>query len=99
METGPDWQRVIAARSVWKVSGLPDRSLPVLGICLASPDERARVLACCILGEIGPAAADLIPSLEKAQRTTLATRRAARAAIKAIETPVHMPPQRDPSAP
>ncbi len=30
METSSDWYRVLAARSVWKVEGLPDRSLPVL---------------------------------------------------------------------
>jgi len=85
METGPDWHRVLAARSVWKVEGSPDRSLPVLKDCLASKEEGVRLLACYILGEIGPPAAPVIPDMEKAERTTLATRRAALAAIKRIQ--------------
>ena len=85
METGPDWQRVVAARSVWKVEGSPDRSLPVLMACLASKDEMPRILACHILGEIWSPAAALIPDLEAAERTTLATRRAARLAVRRIE--------------
>jgi hypothetical protein len=70
--------------SVWKVEGSPDCSLPVLKACLASADEMPRILACYILGEIGASAAGLIPDLEKAARTTLATRRAALAAIRAV---------------
>jgi HEAT repeat protein len=85
METGRDWQRVVAARSVWKVAGSPDRSLVVLKACLASKDEEVRILACYILGEIGSPAAALIPDLEKAEWTTLGTRRAALATIKAIQ--------------
>jgi HEAT repeat protein len=85
METGPDWQRVMAARSVWKVEASPDRSLPVLRACLASQEEMPRVLACYILGEIGSPAVALIPDLERAERTTLATRRAARLAAQRIE--------------
>ena len=84
MQTGPDWQRVVAARSVWKVEGSPERSLPVLKACLASKDESSRILACYIAGEIGSPAATLLPDLEKATRTTLATRRAALDAIKTI---------------
>lgn len=84
MQTGPDWQRVVAARSVWKVEGSPERSLLVLKACLASKDESSRILACYIAGEIGSRAATLLPDLEKATRTTLATRRAALDAIKTI---------------
>jgi HEAT repeat protein len=85
METGPDWRRVLAARAVWKVEGWPDRTLPVLKDCLASKEEEARILACYILGEIGSPAAPVIPDMEKAERTTLATRRAALAAIQRIQ--------------
>jgi HEAT repeat protein len=85
METGPDWQRVLAARSVWRVEGSPDRSRPVLKACLASKDEESRILACYILGEIGSPAAAVIPDLERAARTTLSTRRAALVAIKRIQ--------------
>jgi HEAT repeat protein len=85
MQQGTDPHRVVAARSVWKVGGPPDRCLLVLQSCLASRDEMARVLACYSLGEIGSPAASLIPDLERAERTTLATRRAARLAIQRIE--------------
>jgi len=85
METGPDSRRVLAARSVWKVEGSPSRSLPVLKACLESQQEGVRILACYILGEIGAPAAPLIPDLERAERTTLYTRRAAQQAIQAIQ--------------
>ncbi|HEY9172428.1 MAG TPA: HEAT repeat domain-containing protein [Verrucomicrobiae bacterium] len=87
MEAGPDWQRVAAARSVWKVEGSPERSLPVLKQCLASPDEYARILACHSLGEMGAPAAVLLPDLERTGRTTLRTRRAALDAIKKTQQP------------
>jgi len=41
MEKGLDWQRVVAARSVWKVEGSPDRSLPVLKALACSPTPQA----------------------------------------------------------
>jgi HEAT repeat protein len=85
MEKGPDWQRVVAARSVWKVGGLPEPSLPVLQSCLASNDENVRTLACHIVGEIGSPAAGLLADLKKASRTTLRARRAALSAIKRIQ--------------
>jgi len=84
MGTGSDWYRILAARSVWKIEGSPQRSLPVLQSCLNNRDENVRILACHILGEIGPPAAPLLRDLAAAQRTTLATRRAAMKAIKAI---------------
>jgi hypothetical protein len=84
METGPDWQRVVAARAVWKAGSSPQDSLDVLRACLASKDEMPRILACYVLGEMGSAAIAAIPDLEKAERTTLATRRVARKAITAI---------------
>jgi len=86
MEDGPDWQRLVAARAVGKVSGAPAATLPVLQRCLASQDEYTRTLACHVAGEIGAAAAELLPHLEKATRTTLVTRRAALAAMRAIRS-------------
>lgn len=96
METEPDWQRVLAARSVWKIEGSPERSLLVLRECLASKYEECRILACYILGEIGLPAAALIPDLERAVRTTLPTRRAALAAIKRIRRNAGVKPAEQP---
>jgi HEAT repeat protein len=62
--TDPDWRARLAG-ALWRVSGHAETVLPAFVELLSSEDETLRGRAAWFLAEMGPGAAEAIPSLER----------------------------------